>query len=443
MRWILLTGMTAALGAAAFLRGGVDPAQWTWIAAGLLVLGIVSALHRDPRDRVLEAALCALCGYVLLQVAPLPEALVSWLSPEAAAIWRGAGRTGSMPLSVAPASTVELGIRLAALAAALLTARRLGWLFRDQLWIAAAPVVVVAFLESLIGLMQFSLTRAQPVSAALSASGTYVNRNHFAGLLETALPVALALGITFYARGATRHATSGRAALKASLWFSIALCLLLGVVASLSRMGFLSTLGGLGIAALAATGARDRGGRAGAGGWRTWWPAAAIAAGLAWMFIFLPTDALIARFASLAQTEELGEDTRAQIWRDTGRLIEAYPVTGAGLGAYEWALLKYKTAAPDKTVDFAHNDYLQFAAELGAAGSLLLLGCAAVVLRRLWGAVRGARGRRNWWLAVGLLGSLAAMALHSLADFNLYIPANALAVAWVAGLASSEAMEQR
>jgi hypothetical protein len=211
MRWILLTGMTAALGAAAFLRGGVDPAQWTWIAGALLVLGIVSSLHRDPRDRVLEAALCALCGYVLLQVVPLPEALVAWLSPEAAAIWRGAGRTGLMPLSVAPASTVELGIRLAALAAALLTARRLGWLFRDQLWIAATPVVAVAFLESLIGLMQFSMTRAQPVSAALSATGTYVNRNHFAGLLETALPVALALGITFYARGvdAARHFRAG------------------------------------------------------------------------------------------------------------------------------------------------------------------------------------------------------------------------------------------
>ncbi|MBE0658985.1 MAG: O-antigen ligase domain-containing protein, partial [Bryobacteraceae bacterium] len=38
---------------------------------------------------------------------------------------------------------------------------------------------------------------------------------------------------------------------------------------------------------------------------------------------------------------------------------------------------------------------------------------------------------------------LAAMTLHSLVDFNLYIPANALALAWIAGLATSEGLDSR
>jgi hypothetical protein len=41
-----------------------------------------------------------------------------------------------------------------------------------------------------------------------------------------------------------------------------------------------------------------------------------------------------------------------------------------------------------------------------------------------------------------LVGALLAIGLHSLVDFNLYIPANALAVAWLAGLAVSPGLEE-
>ena len=43
------------------------------------------------------------------------------------------------------------------------------------------------------------------------------------------------------------------------------------------------------------------------------------------------------------------------------------------------------------------------------------------------------RGSQHWALAVGLIGSFVAIGLHSIVDFNLYIPANALALAWLAG----------
>jgi hypothetical protein len=40
-------------------------------------------------------------------------------------------------------------------------------------------------------------------------------------------------------------------------------------------------------------------------------------------------------------------------------------------------------------------------------------------------------------MALGCLGSIAAILLHSLADFNLYIPANALVFSLIVGLAAS------
>ncbi|HXW14884.1 MAG TPA: hypothetical protein VEN79_10275, partial [Terriglobia bacterium] len=36
--------------------------------------------------------------------------------------------------------------------------------------------------------------------------------------------------------------------------------------------------------------------------------------------------------------------------------------------------------------------------------------------------------------AVACAGALAAILVHSLADFNLYIPANAMLLAWISGM---------
>jgi hypothetical protein len=38
------------------------------------------------------------------------------------------------------------------------------------------------------------------------------------------------------------------------------------------------------------------------------------------------------------------------------------------------------------------------------------------------------------YFAVACAGALAAILVHSLADFNLYIPANAMLLAWIAGM---------
>jgi hypothetical protein len=67
---------------------------------------------------------------------------------------------------------------------------------------------------------------------------------------------------------------------------------------------------------------------------------------------------------------------------------------------------------------------------------------AGWVVARTLGVVLRRRGARNWELAVGLFASLVTIGLHSLADFNLYIPANALAFAWLSGVAASPALRR-
>ena len=84
---------------------------------------------------------------------------------------------------------------------------------------------------------------------------------------------------------------------------------------------------------------------------------------------FLSPVQAILRFAT---PDQFSGDGRIGIWRDTVRLIRAYPWIGCGLGAFERALSPFRTFAPNNTVDYAHNDYLQIVAELGWPGALLV-----------------------------------------------------------------------
>jgi O-antigen ligase len=214
---------------------------------------------------------------------------------------------------------------------------------------------------------------------------------------------------------------------------TVAACLLMGIILSLSRMGVVSTLVAAAITGLVALSSLRMGDMARRRPW-LWLVPATIPLCL---IVCLSTRELVLRFADLTATTEISKDTRVQIWSDTLGVISAYRWTGCGLGAFEHGLYQFKTAAPTNTVDFAHNDYLQILAELGLPGMLLVAVVGGWILKRTLTLVFSTRGGTNWELAIGLFGALLAFALHSLAEFSLFIPANALALAWLCGVATS------
>jgi putative inorganic carbon (hco3(-)) transporter len=118
-------------------------------------------------------------------------------------------------------------------------------------------------------------------------------------------------------------------------------------------------------------------------------------------------------------------------------LIRAYPVFGCGLGGYETAFSRFKISGVLVTDDFVHNDYLQLLAELGLVGFVIGAALAFSVVRiALRGAMKSSDPEARYF-AVACVGALSTIVLHSLADFNLYIPANAMLLAWIAGMTVS------
>ena len=205
-----------------------------------------------------------------------------------------------------------------------------------------------------------------------------------------------------------------------------------GIVYSFSRMGFIAALASLFVMGALAFGTRQLSWAARSRKRQTATVSLVAALVLAG-FVFLPPDKLIARFVQLVSTDPTGEG-RAQLWAETIPLIRAYPVFGCGLGGYETAFMKFKVSEPLVTDDFAHNDYLQLLAELGLVGFAIGAALAFSVVRT---AVRKAVASHDpgpRYFAVACAGALAAIMVHSLADFNLYIPANAMLLAWIAGM---------
>lgn len=440
MRWAALIALTMALAAGIVLRGGVWPRQWDWsvlvIALAGVALWIVPDKRRPlPEDRWSARLIAAFAGWCAFQLLPLPVGLVGILSPTRVELARAVGPVNWLPLSIAPARSFECLLNVGAAIVTLLIARELGWLWRSRLWTPVVPLLVLAALEGLLGVVQFYLQRMNEAVKPWS-TGTYVNRNHYAGFLEMILPLAVAAAAAAWRAGVTRHSRPAWPAVKASSLLALAALLLAAIVTSQSRMGFVAALGGLLVTGLLAIGATEQRMCGPARPWRWILPATTLFLAVALLFVLLPTHELVERFAAMAGTGDANGEVRSQIWRETIPLLRAFPLTGCGLGTFESAFLRYKHVAPMFIVDYAHNDYLQVLVELGIVGFALGLALVWRISSRVVRVALFHKESPGWELALGLAGGMAALLLHSLTDFNLYIPANAMTLAWICGLAS-------
>ncbi len=450
MAVVTLAALALALGYAVFERAGVTP-EWNW---SLCAIGAICGLYyltslRDapPRpSRLATRLLVALVALAGLQAVPLPSRLVALISPARAEIVRNSAFVFGSPayttLSVAPHQTVNYVFMLGAFALVFLVMREIAIQFQNgtNAWAPVWPLLVIAGAEGVLGFVQVSGGNTNGF-----ASGTYVNRDHYAGLLELVLPFAAVYPFAILYRERERHRSAALPALKACAALAFGVMILMGIVLSLSRMAFLASLASLIVAGVLGIGLRDamieppvkvslR---------RKWLPPILVTGVILMGFAFLPSDPLIARFSQLATNEGITADTRAQIWSESWALVKAFPLVGCGFGGYGSAFMRYKKVAPMNTVDFAHNDYLQVLTEGGIIGFSVGLVLLFLVLRSALRGMVYARSLDTRLLSVACVASFTSILLHSFVDFNMYVPANALTVAWIAGIAAVRLVAKR
>jgi O-antigen ligase len=436
-------GLSIAIWIAVLAFGGTSPPFFFVTQVIILGLGVLllSASLRAPLAAIHFPWLAplSLIALVLLQILPIPafpglrvEALHNAL----------AGPTG-YTLSVAPYQTVShlllLVTYLTAFYLVLLACEH-----RDAKKRLVYGLIALGGFEAFYGLVQY-LTGWQQIFAYVKkyyledATGTYINRNHFAGLLEMVLPFTVALGLHLAGklrRAAQRSEAKARSLLSAPELLPLVCLLFLAVVIftalifSRSRMGILSALASL-MAVLALAGSsslskRTRGMVAGL-----------FFLGVIGIVAWVGSDPVVMRFEILGQEYTQTGQNRISIWRDTLKLIHQHPLLGTGLGTFSVAYTSVQTAFLNHLVDHAHCDYLEVVSELGVPGGILVFGSIFWILVRAVRRYRKAEDRFDTAVCLGCIGSITAILVHSLADFNLYIPANALvftvtlALAWM------------
>ena len=433
----LLGGILAA---AVFAQGGMIPEIWLGceLAIGLLVTTwavsekVTTGVARSTR--VFPKAILALPLYAVCQTIPLPLYVVEALSPSRVALQQAVSvlapdAAGWTAISAHPDQTVTLALRLAAYGGVFWIARGATFRLGKYAFAIAAPIIVIAALQAAIVLHVGEGQRGEEHGGAGQASaGSYVNRNHLAGLLEMALPfAAVAFGVFIWPVGRLRR--RGLSAVGAAVSGAFALVIVAGLLATRSRAGLVAALASLFVLGLIAAARAARPQRL-AG-------AIVLPLLLGAAFIYLPSDNLVRRYGALVGATNLHREGRVALWRETVDLIAAYPLVGCGFGAYESVFLSYKRSAPMVNDAHAHNDYLELQAEAGLIGFAI---CVMLAGRLILGALRASLGnnpRRQMALAAACMGSLTAILVHSFVDFNLRIPANGMVLFWVLGVSAA------
>jgi len=286
-------------------------------------------------------------------------------------------------------------------------------------------MICVAFVEAIYGLIQalvpsMGILWVDYIQAGMgNARGTFVNRNNFAGFMEMTWP--LALGYTL-AQGGWRQGDSLRRMLSSERLNRQTL-LALGIVVMVlalffsgSRAGITGgVMGFLTFIFLVQSGIKRT-------GFFPW----AILGGIALLLIIFSTvigvGPIFDRFLLLNEGI-----TRLDIWRDSWAMINEQPL-GIGLRNYETVFPLYnQSLITDKSVTYAHNDYLQLLIETGwlgffalTSGFFAFLGKSVIQIRK----IDVQKDPLRYFLACGAFSGLVSIAFHSFFDFNLQIPAN-------------------
>ena len=434
---IALLLLSLALAAVTFFKAGYNPDAWC--LSILVIGGVAVAYYRfenpiyyaPPLNQWLRVAILLFPIYIALQLIPLPAGLLNILSPARANLFGALtpiAHSNWAPLSVNPVATLHGLFTILTYIVLFLALREVSWRLSEHIWLPAAPLIVIAVVEAGIGM--FQVLAGWPTTPA---TGTYANHDHFASLIGMALPFAALYPVAIFRRGKAEFSRSARSAILACTLCLAALLILAAISYSLSRMGFFVTVCSvLFIAALTVAPFLSKVGRR--------WAMVGLAAFAAALLIILPPVQLIHRFADLSSAGGLSGDIRVLIWQRTVRLISEFRLFGCGFGAFESPFLKYQTVAANFRISYAHNDYLQYLAELGIVGSVICAALLAGVLVQIWRGLLANSDEDRRLLVVACAGALIAVLLHDAVDFNMYIPANALTFAWIAGIGTVNAL---
>ena len=255
-----------------------------------------------------------------------------------------------------------------------------------------------------------------------SATGTFINRNHFAGYLEMTLAMGMGLLIAnlettkaYTWREHLRRLTKTLLGPKILIRVCLAL-MVIGLILSHSRMGNSAFFASMMIAGAVGLLLFRKSGRG-----VVMLFSSLIIIDIFLMGTFFGIDKLQDR---IVQTD-IKQEQRIDAVVLAIDLIKDYPIAGTGFGTFYTAFPFYRNEKITIFYDHTHNDFAEFTSDLGIVGVAPL---ALIWLLSFYHAIMVQVRRRSQLMkAMGFASMMAMIAIfiHSWSDFNLQISANA------------------
>lgn len=247
---------------------------------------------------------------------------------------------------------------------------------------------------------------------AVHIFGPYANRNHFAGIVEMLLPFAVVAASSRRLPDWQRVLCGfGALLMAASILLSTSRGGMLSMTVSLILLGFIM--------------AKSH------GRWTSALPVIGVAAAAVIAVVMLGSSHLSDRL------QNLNDPWRAMIVTDSLAIVRDFSLFGTGLGTFPLVYPQYRSFATNIFINEAHNDLLQLTVEMGLLGLLLVLAFLVSVFREAWTRALAWDEHFGGVSALSAIGGVVAILVHSLVDFNLQVPANALWFCTLCGVLAS------
>ncbi len=254
-------------------------------------------------------------------------------------------------------------------------------------------------------------------------SATYVNANNFAGYLEMIIPILIGLIVTGYMNTKIFPMTI------------LTMLLLFALIFTYSRGGWIASASGLFflffILIMNQTAKRKK---------ILFFLCLSI---FVVSFFILLDSSLTDRFLTLSQQSYLPSFSgRLIVWKGVTKMIGEYPLLGIGPGTFETFFTQYQPPGIHGRYNEAHNDYLQFTSEIGILLIPIFFWMTVALFRKGFDKIKNS-SRLVRGTTAGAMSGIVSILVHSIVDFNLQIPANAVLFTILVAIVAAPIPEHR